>query len=118
MLANNKELNKDKNKAIAAADISNWIVSIIQACSAAVTGIYVVQVCSEGAGKTNIVYGCRCKAVEIYLWVLWAYFVSDTFRLYHIHQLKCMDIKDVSKYSFFNQGEKMSYRNRTFYNNV
>ena len=86
-------------------DISNWIVSIFQASSAAITGIYIVYVCSNEDGGSDVVYGCRCKYVEVYLWVLWSYYVSDTFRLYSIHQLKFSEMKSQPKHSFFKQGK-------------
>ena len=109
LLVSNKGINPDRDKDIAAVDISNWIVSIFQACSATLTGVYVIYACSMDDAKTNIVYGCRCKVVEIYLWVLLAYFVSDTYRLYSIHQLKNSHLTNISKYSFFNQGKMTQY---------
>ena len=48
-------LETDGDEAIAASDISNWIVSILQACSATIAGIYVVFVCSRKDGDIDIV---------------------------------------------------------------
>ena len=89
---------------IVVSEISNWIVTIIQACLATVVGLYIVltYVCEDG--NSDMIYGYRCKIVEIYLWILWAYFISDAFRLLRIDQLKYSNIQNRTISSFLKQG--------------
>ena len=89
---------------IVVAEISNWVVTVIQACAATLVGIYVVLICRCEEGKTDIVYGCRCRIVEVYLWVLWSYFVSDIMVLYKIHKMKKIELENKTGPSFIFQG--------------
>ena len=89
---------------IVVAEISNWVVTIIQASAATLVGIYVVLICRCKEGKTDIVYGCRCRIVEVYLWVLWSYFVSDVMVLFKIHKMKQISLENKNGRSFIFQG--------------
>ena len=89
---------------IVVAEISNWVVTIIQATAATLLGIYVVLICRCKEGKTDIVYGCRCRIVEVYLWVLWSYFVSDVMVLFKIHKMKQISLETKNGRSFIFQG--------------
>ena len=89
---------------IVVAEISNWVVTIIQATAATLVGIYVVSICRCKEGKTDIVYGCRCRIVEVYLWVLWSYFVSDVMVLFKIHKMKQISLENKNGRSFIFQG--------------
>ena len=86
------------------AEISNWVVTIIQASAATLVGIYVVLICRCKEGKTDIVYGCRCRIVEVYLWILWSYFVSDVIVLFKIHKMKQILLENKNGRSFIFQG--------------
>jgi hypothetical protein len=88
-------------------EISNWIVTIIQACLATVVGLYIVLTCVCERGNTDIIYGYRCKLVEIYLWILWAYFISDILRLLRIYQLKYSNLNTRTFSSFLKQGNNL-----------
>ena len=89
---------------IVVAEISNWVVTVIQACAATLVGIYVVLICRCKEGKSDIIYGCRCRIVEVYLWVLWSYFVSDVMVLFKIHKMKQISLENKNGRSFIFQG--------------
>ena len=89
---------------IVVAEISNWVVTIIQASAATIAGIYIVLLCRCKEGKTDIVYGCRCRIVEVYLWVLWSYFISDVMVLFKIHKMKQILLENKNCRSFIFQG--------------
>ena len=88
------------------AEVSNSILTIIQAVSATFVGVYVVLLCAPcDEGKGDIIYGCRCRMVEVYLWVLWSYFVSDILHLYKIHVIKHPDVTSKGYAPFIFQGK-------------
>ena len=100
-------------------DISNWIVTIVQACVTSIVGTYIILQCITQSGNGSsghaehlagtadggIVYGCRCKLAEAYLWVLWCYFGSDMLRLYQIHGKKKNEVTGKNTICFFKQGK-------------
>ena len=102
---NNKPNIEMSTKLATISEISNWIVTIVQACSTTLVGIYVVIVCACKEEENDIIYGCRCRLVEIYLWVLWSYFVSDILRLHKIHEIKNNNVTRMGNASFISQGK-------------
>ena len=86
------------------SEISIWIVTTIQACLATAVGLYIVLTFVCESGNADIIYGYRCKIVETYLWILWAYFISDTFALLRIYRLKTSNLQNKSFSSFLKQG--------------
>ena len=105
---NNKTCIEMSAKLPTISEMSNWIVTIVQACSTTLVGLYVVLVCASKEGKNDIIYGCRCRLVDIYLWVLWSYFVSDILRLHKIHEIKNCNVTRRNNASFITQGKHIA----------